>query len=386
MDREDLVILLATTLVILNPGIVMLILQVMFLDVVSDFQVAVLSTMYWIPIFLFASVWGYIADVLGDRRIVAVSTQFIVGILTVMHMFFSSYWSIFILRFLTGMFGAAYTPAIQGYITENAREEYIGEKLGIYNTGVAVGFLLSGVASSALLYMIEIRFTFLFAGMFSVLASFSIMCLPKKESKTDFVGNPRRLFESISSLRAVAMLKEGKAYFAVVALAVRHVAVMGLFSVVFLYMQRLGVPKELLGLVSSVNNLVQVILIMPLGRIADKEGYKKIFVPGFVLSAFIPIVFLFARNTITLAVAFAYIGLAYSLLIAGVNPYLRKAAPKGHESEVLSLINTTRAFGMIFGPIFVGLLVDNYGYSLMFFSTMIVGLFAALLSLLAEEL
>ena len=386
MDREDLVILLATTLVILNPGIVMLILQVMFLDVVSDFQVAVLSTMYWIPICLFASVWGYIADALGDRRIVAVSTQFIVGILTVMHMFFSSYWSIFILRFLTGMFGAAYTPAIQGYITENAREEYIGEKLGIYNTGVAVGFLLSGVASSALLYMIEIRFTFLFAGMFSVLASFSIMCLPKKESKTNFVGDPRRLFESISSLRAVAMLKEGKAYFAVVALAIRHVAVMGLFSVVFLYMQRLGVPKELLGLVSSVNNLVQIILIMPLGRIADREGYKKIFVPGFVLSAFIPIVFLFARNTITLAVAFAYIGLAYSLLIAGVNPYLRKAAPWGHESEVLSLINTTRAFGMIFGPIFVGLLVDNYGYSLMFFSTMIVGLFAALLSLLAEEL
>jgi len=385
VDRELTVAFVATFAMILNVGIMIIAMQIIFFDVVSDFEIALISTVYWIPIFLLTSIWGYVADVTGERKRLVITTQLIVSFLTYLHMVFSSYHQILILRFLTGIFSSAYLPCVQGYLTLDKKPEEFGHVLGVYNTAVAFGFFVSGILSSVCLYFVEPLELIIFAGLASLMSSMLLILLPSKP-RIRREEPPSKMFSSLASIRLIGELRRGKAYFLVLSLAIRHLAIMGIFSVVYVYMQRVGIDRVCVGYVSAMNSFVQTTLIHPLSRLSDRIGRKKLFVSGFLLSSFIPITLMFARTLIDFILAFIVIGTAYSTMIAGANPYLRDVAPKSKISEILSLTNTTRAFGMIFGPILVGFLVTHHSYTLAFSVLFILGLISTFLSLFTEEI
>ena len=68
MSSEDILIFVATVSHIINIGLIIIGLQVIFIDVVSDFHIAILSTIYWVPVLLFSPFWGYLADTTGQYR------------------------------------------------------------------------------------------------------------------------------------------------------------------------------------------------------------------------------------------------------------------------------------------------------------------------------
>ena len=382
--KKVALVFIATTLQISNPATILLALQVFFLKKVSDFAIALLLTIYWIPMLFLSPVWGYIADSLGNRKIVAVFTQFMVSILTFLFVIFPEYTQIFILRFLTAIFSAAYTPVIQAYLTEDTPPTIFGRRLAIYNTAVAAGFLLSGVLASILLYYLPTSYLFIFAGISSLCATLFLLFIPAEKIEKQKISL-KRILVSIFSISVVFELKKFRAYYAIIGLGLRHTLIMGLFSLVYVYMQKMGIPKHLLGIASIFNNITQIILITVCGILADKIGRKTLFVPGFFFSAIIPVIFMFSRTFLDFAIAFAFIGFSYSLLISGINPYIRDIAPKGKESEVLSLVNTTRAIGSIFGPIIAGAIVTCFSYEMMFVIFFIVGIIATIFSLLCKE-
>jgi len=385
MSRELVVGFAATLTMILNVGIVMIAMQIVFYEVVSDFEIALIATAYWIPAFLLTSVWGYLADITGERKTIAIISQFIVAILTFLHIVFNLYSQILLLRFLTGIFSSAYLPCVQGYLTLDKRPEEFGHVLGVYNTAIASGFFVSGVLTSFSMYFVDPLELVILAGTASLISGFLLELLPSKPKirRKEPLG---KILSSLASVRLVGELREGRAFLLIFSLALRHIAVMGLFSVIYVYMQRVGIDREIVGYISSTNNIVQMLLIHPLSTLSDRIGRKKLFVLGFLSSSFIPINFMFSRSPLEFILAFAFIGLSYATMIAGVNPYLRDAAPETKVSEVLSLANTTRAFGMIFGPILVGILVTQQSYSFAFIILFLLGLISAFISFFTKEI
>lgn len=385
MSRELVVGFAATLTMILNVGIVMIAMQIVFYEVVSDFEIALIATAYWIPAFLLTSVWGYLADITGERKTIAIISQFIVAILTFLHIVFNLYSQILLLRFLTGIFSSAYLPCVQGYLTLDKRPEEFGHVLGVYNTAIASGFFVSGVLTSFSMHFVDPLELVILAGTASLISGFLLELLPSKPKirRKEPLG---KILSSLASVRLVGELREGRAFLLIFSLALRHIAVMGLFSVIYVYMQRVGIGREIIGYISSANNIVQMLLIHPLSALSDRIGRKKLFVLGFLSSSFIPINFMFSRSPLEFILAFAFIGLSYATMIAGVNPYLRDAAPETKVSEVLSLANTTRAFGMIFGPILVGILVTQQSYSFAFIILFLLGLISAFISFFTKEI
>ncbi len=384
MLREDLLVFLATVFHIINVGLVIIGLQVIFIGVVPDMYIAVLSTVYWIPILVFSPLWGYLADATGQYKKVMTSTLVLFAAITYMHAVFTDYVSILILRFLSGLFSAAYTPIMQAYMTLDIEYRVFGKKIATYNTAVAVGFLSSGYLTSIVLFYVSPVSIFYFAALSTMVSAFMVSLLPRKHGHRRIV-NVGEAISSLFSLRAVKILRKRRAHFLVFGLAVRHIAIMGMFSLIYVYMQRRGIPEYLLGILSSFNNIMQVLLIPIFGVLVDRIGRKKVFVPGFVLSSMIPLFFINAITPLDFAIAFSFIGIGYALLISGANPYLRDAAPRGEESEILSLANTTRAFGMIFGPIIVGTLVAFFSYEAMFYILFVIGILASLMAMVSQE-
>jgi len=159
---------------------------------------------------------------------------------------------------------------------------------------------------------------------------------------------------------------KNRGYFLVIALSLRHINLMGLFSLIYVYMWRKGIPDYLIGSISSFNTITQVALMYPFGALSDRIGRKPMYMLGFILSIFVPISFIYASDPLTFSLAFILVGFSFSTLIAGAAPFLKEIAPKGREAEALSFLDISRSIGSIVGPIIVGILVTFGSYELMF--------------------
>jgi len=379
--RRTEIVSIATALYITNVGMMLIGLQIFFAGKVSDTHIALLSTIYWVPVVVLSPVWGSICDITERRRDIAITTLILVSTLTLLHYIYTDYYQIAVLRAVTGAVSAAYAPAAQSYIT-SSRSDF-GRKLAAYNMSVALGFLLSAYIVSICMILFEARTLFAIASLPPILSAVLLLLLGGDRVKGSKI-RAGRILGSVLALLVVRRLPL-RARVLYVGLILRYVAIMGLFSIAFVYMLRVGIGAEILGVLFSLNHIAQLVLIPVFGVLADRVGRKKIYVPGFLLSALVPLIFVSASSALMFAAVFLVLGISYSLLISGINPYLRDIAPEGMEAETLSILSTSRGLGMILGPIVVGVTISAAPYGLVFIVLSIFAAIAFFFSLLSEE-
>ena len=82
------------------------------------------------------------------------------------------------------------------------------------------------------------------------------------------------------------------------------------------YAMNLGASYAMLGFIVSIYGAVQMITQVPIGRLSDRMGRKKILLLGLVTFAFLPLLYIYASNAYLLLLiralgffsAFAFIG------------------------------------------------------------------------------
>ncbi|MFB6301096.1 MAG: MFS transporter, partial [Halobacteriales archaeon] len=180
-----------------------------------------------------------------------------------------------------------------------------------------------------------------------------------------------------------AMLRDSGLGWLYVGLALRHLGVKGIGSLIPIYLvAEVGTSEAMMGLLLTVSPAAQIGLMALLGQQADIGSRKQLIVFGIIASGLYGIL---------LAVAVLPAGMAFRLLIAG-GSFLAIAAgfsamdigviavigdlvPASRESAFLGLRSTAAGVGGVIGPLSVGILAVLVGYGIAF--TM-AGVFTAL--------
>jgi len=384
MRKKESIISFTTIMVYIAVGITALGLQVLFIDRVPDYLIAILPTVYWISVLIFSPLWGMLADSIGAKKLILVLTTSVSSIILFLHAILMQYFQIVILRLIYGLFLSAFLPVSLSILLENTTREEAGKKASIFTFSRSLGFLLSGYIASLILLFFAVRELFIFGTLFVGISALALIFIENNAYKNQLSESPSS-FGGVFKIPGRDFIARNNGHLLVIALVLRHTNIMSLNALMFVYMLRKGIPDYLLGTISSFNTLVQVTLMYPLGLLSDKIGRKPLFIAGFTLSTLVPILFILANDPLSFSISFVLIGLSFSTLISGVAPFFKDIAPKGREAEALSFLNVTRSIGSIIGPIFAALLVAIGGYELMFTSMAIITAIATVLSFFAKE-
>jgi len=123
----------------------------------------------------------------------------------------------------------------------------------------------------------------------------------------------------------------------------------------------LGATVTIIGFLSAIMSLENMLFQLPGGYLADRYGRKRIIVIGTFLRTFSPIIYFFAPSWEWIVLATIINGTmslympAFNALVADSMPQKRRATGYGAYNTITSLPN-------IVSPIIGGIVMDRYGY------------------------
>lgn len=129
-------------------------------------------------------------------------------------------------------------------------------------------------------------------------------------------------------------------------------------------------------------NLTASILSIPLGRLSDRVGRKKLLVAGYIVFSAVYLGFAFASSQFTIIIAFVLYGF-YSAMITGVErAFIAEISPVDLKGSMLGLHSTIVGIALLPSSVIAGLLWVRFGASSPFLFGSVMSLLAAFILLL----
>ncbi len=256
--------------------------------------------------------------------------------------------------FARAAFGTGLGTTAMAIVSGVSRAAQRGRNLSYISASRSLGLMLGKLGGGFLLAYLG------FQGSFAVLAALPLLGLllvfPLPETGTR--RQRRRAPLAVAFHHGLGGLFLGA--------LLRQLGTNGSFSLVYVYMDALGVPAGLMGAVSALNSGLQVLGMLIFGRLADRVGRRKIFTAGFFLSILVPLIFASSRGPGGMALGFLTLGIAFSSLYIGSTAYIGDVIPLERQGEMLGLFESSRALGGFLGPILAGVVSRAFGLRGMF--------------------
>lgn len=132
------------------------------------------------------------------------------------------------------------------------------------------------------------------------------------------------------------------------------------------YAQKLGANLSTLGSYGSVSAIAMLFLSIPLGRLSDKYGRKKMIMPGLFLFIIVPLFYIVAKSPIHLYPIRLILGIGLGLIFG--NGFLLMTETTGPENRNVAqgMYMTSMGLGFTLGPLLGGFTAKLYGPQLSF--------------------
>jgi MFS family permease len=290
-------------------------------------------------------------------------------------------------RFMAGVGGAIYSTGLATITadvsTRQSRGTITGGRMSMAQFGGAIGPLLGGAAWAI---TGDIRVPFFLNGL-SKLICLIIFLLVMQETKNlspaedpnpkpETAETPAR---STTNLRSLFF--SGAFFFVLYGVFASEFFRQGMTNVVLpLYARNvLELSQMQLGLIISAISVGSLLAALPSGFIVDRLGIKMAVIPGALLAAIALV--LIAQNVsggvpIILAVM---MGVGSGAMGVGTQAYAIDLSPREGRGAFFGKVQAARYLATLLGPLFVGSVVDYFGYGFSFNSLAI--LFLAMLPL-----
>ncbi|MFP4590041.1 MAG: MFS transporter [Halobacteriales archaeon] len=311
---------------------------------------------------------GRLSDRTGRRKIFVLVGLAIIGLASLSYAFASAYWHLLVLRVLQGIAGALIIPTTVALVNDLASETNRGGNMGTYNTfrliGFGVGPLGAGLVVAGGPYRIPLAAVTItgFDASFILAAStatvsFLLVALlirdPPLETpaaRSRPAGIPVRDRTGEHLLDPVFTLGVASFFMAV---GIALFATLG-----DLINARLGQGSVWFGAQFAAFVIAQILLQAPIGRATDFYGRKRFIVAGMALLVPTTLVQGVVLDSLLMFLARFLQGVAGAMVFAPALALAGDLAPTGESGRTLSVLTMAFGFGVAFGPLVSGFLVE----------------------------
>jgi MFS transporter, AAHS family, 4-hydroxybenzoate transporter len=389
MSRYQMIIVAICFILNMNDGIDVLIVSFSGSDIIKEWSLSKAQMGYVFSSGLFGMTLGcFLIAPLGDkigRRKVFIASLVLISSGMLLVGVCSSYLQLLVFRFITGLGIGGILPTMAATASEFSNNKRRDFNVGLVQAGWPVGAILTGFFCAYAIPQFGWRFTFIFAGIISLLMLILVVIYMTNSIEFLSKKQPVNALNQINSLlskmgydgiEALPKTEENKNEMPLNSLFSREyknstyklwIAVFFGFLTLYTLMswvpniaKEAGLPFEMATYVGIALNLGAVIGTTTLGIIASKFGLKKVVV-SFMICAF-GIMLIYGNITLSTAIIFLLIGLIGIFVQGGFNgiyPILARVYPTEIRTTGMGLAVGIGRFGAILGPTLFGYLFDN---------------------------
>ena len=313
---------------------------------------------------------GRLSDRTGRRKIFVLFGLSVLAIASFAYTLASVYWHLFVLRIIQGVAGAFIIPTTVALVNDLATDDNRGGNMGTYNTFRLVGFGAGPIAAGAVVaagpFTLDIGpiattitgfdAAFYFAA-FTATVSFLLVVFtirdpdiepsdPDKDESSIriFAQEDDRILDPVFTLGLVAFF---------MAVGIALFATLG-----DLVNTRLDQGPDMFGLQFAAFVLAQILLQAPIGRATDFYGRKRFIVLGTVLLVPTTLAQGIVLDPWLMFGARFFQGVAGAMVFAPGLALAGDIAREGESGATLSVLTMAFGFGVAFGPLASGFLVE----------------------------
>lgn len=321
---------------------------------------------------------GYTTDRFKKKKAIAFIGYVPATIYKIMLLFAVSWVGIFAAKVVDRLGKGIRTSPRDVLISESTDKTKMGKSFGLHKAldmlGVALGILITYFV---LLYMGDDHSGFRTIFLIAIVPSVLGLCMFPfiKEKKEPRVEKGKEHFLKNFS-RIDGQLK--------LYLLVVFLFALGNSSNVFILLraQDIGFATTTVILLYFVYSMTASILAMPLGKLSDRIGRKKLLVPGYITFALCYFGFAFATQQWTLVAIFVAYGV-YTAMISGVErAYVAEIAPEELKGTMLGLHATVAGVALLPASVIAGIMWDAISPAAPFIFGASLSLIAALILVL----
>ena len=318
------------------------------------FLISLVATLNSVGMLLGSWLWGTASDYIKRRRLLAFLTLGLAACTGVLIALPSSTVVMATATVRSLMFAGVGTVSI-AVVSASSLVQRRGKNLSYISSARSFGFAAGSIVAGIVLARLGFRLSFVMFTLLPIVAFGIVWLLPCE--------NPVRPKERIGAWKAIFTSGLLDLYLAT---ALRQMAIFGTFALLYIYMESIGVPISLMGVVSAANGATQVLTLLVFGWLADRVGRRRIFMLGFFLSALVPLFFVFATSIYGMIAGYVALGFSFSSLYVGSTAHIGDRVPPHRQGQMLGLYESSRGLGGLFGPIIAGLVTPAIGFKGMF--------------------
>ena len=318
------------------------------------FLISLVATLNSIGMLLGSWLWGTVSDYIKRRRLLAFLTMGLAAGIAVL-IALPSTTVVMASAVVRSMMFAGVAAVSIAVVSASSLPQRRGKNLSYISSARAFGFATGNVLAGIVLARFGYSPSFVLFTLLALTAFGTVWFLPNE--------NPVERREKVGAWKAIFSSGLFDLYLAT---ALRQMAILGTFALLYVYMGSVGIPITLMGLISASNTITQVLAILLFGWLADRVGRRRIFMLGFFLSAVTPLLFVFATNIAGMIAAYVTVGIAFSSMYIGSAAFIGDRVPHERHGQMLGLYESSRNLGGLFGPIIAGLITPVIGFKGMF--------------------
>jgi MFS family permease len=355
---------LAVFVTIMGVGIVAPLLPVYAHELgAGAFQIGLIFGAFSLTRTIFVPYFGKLSDIKGKKPLLTLG-MFLYFLVSLLYLVSSSVHELILIRLGQGFASAMIFPVAQAYVGMITPRNKEGFTMGLFNISLYGGLSFGPVLGGVVKDLLNIQFSFLIMGAFTFLGF--ILCLGLLPSEKDREGGQTSVPKK--PIRYLQLFKE-PAIFSLFTFRLCFTTGIGFIwgFLPLLASTRLHLNSSTIGLVVMINVLTSAVFQTPMGYLADRFSKKLLIALGGVLGALSLFLVQVATSFGELFLASGLYGLAGgiafpALMALGVIEGRRVEAM----GSIMGLLAMSHSLGMLIGPLFAGVIIDLWSFSMVF--------------------